>query len=339
MGRCVVSSSLARARLFPTLPQRSSNIEKHCLPVLLLQQIVQMAGPARSRAKQICHLCGGLFTSGGPLANHQKKCETQFEAAQRKTRYEARRTAEKSAAAATALPEPPNEPVFADKDFPTQLPAPSRAVADRQVPAGNARAGSGADPLPPPPPPPLPPPPPPLPPPPPPSSSEVPDLTIPVAELLHDDIHTRYHPKSKRPAETAHFEDYRRHARRTAPPPDPKPWSPYFKTREDFHIAEILHDAAMSEDQCDRLLKVFKSCLEGQGTCTLSSFKDVQAAWDHASTVLTPFECTPIEVPYKKETRNFDMYSRSLWDWLKDVLDNPSLISQFEWDARKIFKF
>ncbi|KAA1476942.1 hypothetical protein DENSPDRAFT_758082, partial [Dentipellis sp. KUC8613] len=158
--------------------------------------------------------------------------------------------------------------------------------------------------------------------------------------LQNDDIHTQYHPKSKRHAVTAHFDEYRQYREQaTVVPESNTPWSPYFKTVEDFSIAEILRDAALSEDQCDRLLKVIRSCLDGQGKCTFTSYKDVQAAWDRASNVLTNFEQTTVRVPYKKSIRTFDMHYRPLWDWLKDVIDEPSLSSQFEWDAQRIFKY
>ncbi|KAI0309431.1 hypothetical protein OF83DRAFT_1166855 [Amylostereum chailletii] len=120
-----------------------------------------------------------------------------------------------------------------------------------------------------------------------------------------DDIHTRYHPTSGRPEETAHFEDYRtRPAPASRDPPPSEPWSPFFKTREDFLIAQIMHEGALSEDKCDRL-----------------------------------FERKTVSVPYKNETRDFDVHVRPLWGWLSDVLQDPKLAPYFEWDARQIFKY
>jgi hypothetical protein len=34
----------------------------------------------------------------------------------------------------------------------------------------------------------------------------------------------------------------------------------------------------------------------------------------------------------------FDFWSRSLWDWVLDLVENPSLAPHFEWDAQKLYK-
>ena len=35
----------------------------------------------------------------------------------------------------------------------------------------------------------------------------------------------------------------------------------------------------------------------------------------------------------------FDFWSRSLWDWLLDIAQNPSLGPYIEWDAQKHYKY
>jgi hypothetical protein len=47
-----------------------------------------------------------------------------------------------------------------------------------------------------------------------------------------------------------------------------------------------------------------------------------------------------ISVEYKEgDTRDFDFWSRSIWDWgLERVLD-PFLAPYFQWDAERLYKF
>lgn len=35
----------------------------------------------------------------------------------------------------------------------------------------------------------------------------------------------------------------------------------------------------------------------------------------------------------------FDFWCRSLWDWVLDLAENPSLAQYFEWDAQKLYKY
>jgi hypothetical protein len=46
-----------------------------------------------------------------------------------------------------------------------------------------------------------------------------------------------------------------------------------------------------------------------------------------------------IHVLYKGITKPFEFWCRPLWDWLTNLLEDPSLASCFEWDARRFSKF
>ncbi|KAI0310436.1 hypothetical protein OF83DRAFT_1021212, partial [Amylostereum chailletii] len=93
-----------------------------------------------------------------------------------------------------------------------------------------------------------------------------------------------------------------------------------FNTREDFSIAEIMHQGSLNQDQCDRLIKLVRSCIDRPGKFTLSSYADLERAWGRANHTLTTFERTTISVPYKNEPepQKFEVHAHPLWDWLSD---------------------
>lgn len=46
-----------------------------------------------------------------------------------------------------------------------------------------------------------------------------------------------------------------------------------------------------------------------------------------------------IDVLYKGIPNQFEFWCRPLWDWLTNLLEDPHLVSCFEWDARRFSKF
>lgn len=93
-----------------------------------------------------------------------------------------------------------------------------------------------------------------------------------------------YHPNSGRASET--LEDRSSKHRSFTRPPD-EPWHPYFRTREDFTFSQVLMEIGASKDQYDRLLKVVRTCIDGQGSLSLSNYSDMRGAWERASAHLT----------------------------------------------------
>jgi hypothetical protein len=113
----------------------------------------------------------------------------------------------------------------------------------------------------------------------------------PLAEQVQaadGDTRINYHPRSGKPSEAYRPKAYSARKRSSRDKPDSKFWWPFFKTREDFLISEILIDSGLSNAQLDKLLKLINRCINGKGTLTLSRHADLQAAWDHASLKLTP---------------------------------------------------
>ncbi|KAG1819402.1 hypothetical protein DFJ58DRAFT_720208 [Suillus subalutaceus] len=118
---------------------------------------------------------------------------------------------------------------------------------------------------------------------------------------------------------------------------DDEPWQP-FSCRADFEFAELAHRAALSKDQTNELLKFIWRVADGRTNFTFKTHNDVSAAWTRASSQLTPFERHVVPVEYKKENIEYEVYSRPLWDWALDLLDNPLLAPQFVWDAQRLYK-
>ena len=55
--------------------------------------------------------------------------------------------------------------------------------------------------------------------------------------------------------------------------------------------------------------------------------------------ILSKFEKETISDTYDKELHEFDVWVRSIWTWLEDMLQNKDLIQHFEWDACHMSKF
>ena len=44
-------------------------------------------------------------------------------------------------------------------------------------------------------------------------------------------------------------------------------------------------------------------------------------------------------MPYKNETRSYDMYFRPIWNWTQDLLEDEQLAPHFVWDAQRLYKY
>ncbi|KAF8427564.1 hypothetical protein L210DRAFT_3614930 [Boletus edulis BED1] len=164
------------------------------------------------------------------------------------------------------------------------------------------------------------------------------DSRQPTANAAPDSFKTEYHPKSGRATE---YESFSCYGQQSFPPslPDDTPWAP-FLSRLDFEIAELTHQSAMSKDQVDHLLKLIWSISDSQGKSgfTLRSHNDVTKAWSRVASRLTPLQENTISVPYKQETLEFEVYTRPLWEWALDLLEDPLLAPHFVWDAQRLYK-
>ncbi|KAG1834044.1 hypothetical protein DFJ58DRAFT_719382 [Suillus subalutaceus] len=163
-------------------------------------------------------------------------------------------------------------------------------------------------------------------------------MASPVSQFEVDDIQVRYHPNSGCPTQVYHFEDYRCGPGAPAAPPkvDPEPWCP-FRTRIDFEVAELAHEAALTHEQTDRFIKLIH-----RSRCELFMLwnrKDVQDMWDAASFKLTPFTKEEVVVPFRGVDQTFPFFHHSLWDWAVDLLQDPEVGPHFIFDAQQLSKF
>ncbi|KAG2018372.1 hypothetical protein CC2G_007806 [Coprinopsis cinerea AmutBmut pab1-1] len=156
----------------------------------------------------------------------------------------------------------------------------------------------------------------------------------------HDDIRTEYHPSSGRPARHDAFENYRRQHRSKASPPSSKHPPHYpFATEADFEFGELALRCCLNQKQINAFLSLFHRCMQGEDKLTIHTYEDLSRYWREASHLLTPIKCDVIPATYKNEQQDFTLYSRSLWDWALDLVQNEELSPFFEWDAQRLFKY
>ncbi|KAG2038095.1 hypothetical protein BDR03DRAFT_933759 [Suillus americanus] len=97
-------------------------------------------------------------------------------------------------------------------------------------------------------------------------------------------------------------------------PHSASPWEP-FHTRLDFEL--MRHTASAKED------------------FTLQSHNEVCTLWKMASERFTPFETSTISVPLQGEAHEYKMYSRCLWSWALDLMQD-SHTSHLPRDAKPL---
>ncbi|CDO73238.1 hypothetical protein BN946_scf185007.g293 [Trametes cinnabarina] len=155
-----------------------------------------------------------------------------------------------------------------------------------------------------------------------------------------DSIKVEYHPNSKRPPKVYLFEEFDRSQQaRDEPPPDPEPWRSAFMSLLDFEISEFALDAALSKMQIIKLLELMRRINEGEEEFTLRTHHDILLGWSKAAKKVTPFTKHILPVTYKKDDREYPLYKRDIWDYMKDILRNPYLVSRMEWDAHRLLRY
>ncbi|KAH9885841.1 hypothetical protein C8Q73DRAFT_619686, partial [Cubamyces lactineus] len=138
-----------------------------------------------------------------------------------------------------------------------------------------------------------------------------------------DDIKIQYHPASKLASKIYHFQEFNRGGdTETDVPLSETPWDP-FPSRIDFDFAKFTLSAALSRDEIDALINMCHRIASGEEHLSFNSHVDVQNTWALASSTVTPFTKHVITVPYKGEQRSYDLYTRDIWEYCKDILRNP----------------
>ncbi|KAH8984062.1 hypothetical protein EDB86DRAFT_3066194 [Lactarius hatsudake] len=165
-------------------------------------------------------------------------------------------------------------------------------------------------------------------------------LTVPNRTTTRRSIRTEYHPNSRRPTKTHYVDDPSHNPRssESTRQANPEPWTPFFRTHEDFMLSKILLESGLSNNLSEKLLELFRLCKTGKGEVTVERLSEFQTAWEHASLKLTPFEVSTVFVPHKGKNFEFNVHHRPLWDWAKDMIQSPQLAPHFHWDAERIFR-
>ncbi|TFK66709.1 hypothetical protein BDN72DRAFT_131967 [Pluteus cervinus] len=164
-------------------------------------------------------------------------------------------------------------------------------------------------------------------------------LEDPNSAFKQGDVRTTFHPHTDK---TPIVESPCAYHTRTAPPPpppaDPEVWK-LFGSKPAFDLAEVVLQAALSHDQADRLLNAVNTLIKDRPKFDFKTHDDLRAAWEAASATLalTPFESHTLKATYPysdpPEEYQFDLLYRPLWGWLTDILSDPYLASQCQWDA------
>ncbi|KAG2146329.1 hypothetical protein DEU56DRAFT_870107 [Suillus clintonianus] len=151
------------------------------------------------------------------------------------------------------------------------------------------------------------------------------------------EIPREYHPHSGCATSVETFSTFGHKEPSQLPIIDEQPWQP-FACRADFEFAELPHGTALNKNQTDELLRLIWRIVDGQTNFTFKSHGDVSKAWDRAAAQMTPFEKHTITVQHKREELEYNMYTRPLWDWALDLLQDPLLMPHFVWDAQRLYK-
>ncbi|KAG0692211.1 hypothetical protein DFH29DRAFT_882840 [Suillus ampliporus] len=152
-----------------------------------------------------------------------------------------------------------------------------------------------------------------------------------------DMFKTEFHPHSGHPTTIETFSTYGSGLGTRSPIVDDTPWHP-FTCHADFEFVELVHKAALNKDQTNELLKFIWRIADRHTKFSFKTHADITTVWASASSQMIPFEKHIVPIEYKKETIEYEFYSRPLWDWAMDLLANPLLAPHFVWDAQRLYK-
>ncbi|KAG0707969.1 hypothetical protein DFH29DRAFT_979579 [Suillus ampliporus] len=158
--------------------------------------------------------------------------------------------------------------------------------------------------------------------------------------FAEDDIKVEHHPNSGIKTKVYAFEEFQRRpvAATSDPPPNKKPWLP-FKSQLEFEVAQIALEAALNNEQTDRLIKICRRCAIGKDKFTFENHKDIHKKWDAVSQCVTGFMKEVILMMCEDKSLDFEVHYRDLWEWAADLLRDPCLFLHMTFDAQRLSKF
>ncbi|KAJ7637488.1 hypothetical protein B0H17DRAFT_995155 [Mycena rosella] len=154
-----------------------------------------------------------------------------------------------------------------------------------------------------------------------------------------EEIKRIFHPHSKRPPIFQSFDNYvASNLVEQQGSIDNQPWRP-FRSQLDFEMAEFCENNMLNRDSTETLISLIRRCGSNLTEFMLANQRELDDLWELASHKCTAFERGLITVHYKNEEKNYDTYTRPLWDWVLGLVQDPRLASTFVWDAEKAYKF
>ncbi|RPD52844.1 hypothetical protein L227DRAFT_514113, partial [Lentinus tigrinus ALCF2SS1-6] len=117
-----------------------------------------------------------------------------------------------------------------------------------------------------------------------------------------------------------------------------QPWLP-FKSHIDFEFSEFCAEASLNTKQVDSVLELVQKIAADPAQLSSKLASDVHVAWENAKSHQPAFEKSIIEVPYRKGTLEFDVHTRSSWQWALALIKDTTLAQHITWHAVKQFKF
>ncbi|EPT01467.1 hypothetical protein FOMPIDRAFT_1120536, partial [Fomitopsis schrenkii] len=155
-----------------------------------------------------------------------------------------------------------------------------------------------------------------------------------------NDIKTVFHPRTGKDPLIQSLEDYNRSETQTRVPPKPTedPWKPY-KTRLDFEVSEFALSAYLNKDHVEKLILLLNIAATGQDKLTITNNAELVKIRESASSLLTPFKKTELEIPFEGEAHKYLFWGRDLWDWGMDLLQEPRLTPHWNFDSIRLFKW
>ncbi|KAJ7250964.1 hypothetical protein C8J57DRAFT_946209, partial [Mycena rebaudengoi] len=106
----------------------------------------------------------------------------------------------------------------------------------------------------------------------------------------------------------------------------------------DFEVSEFAQEAMLNQNQVDTLVSLIRRCAAYIDGFTLTNHADMNKQWDLASKKCTQFDITVLNRKGEGE-QTFEMHAHPLWDWARDLIQDPSLSSYFVWDAERAYKY
>ncbi|KAF6755045.1 hypothetical protein DFP72DRAFT_1123733 [Ephemerocybe angulata] len=278
-----------------------------------------------SKPKTKCDLCEGLFTPGGPLARHLKKCVEQ-EALQREQR--------ELVGSETGTNDPPVVYEQPNNVWETQRsrrhaqdPYPIYDVTEpstsdhifRSGPSSEAHRRH-------------------------PSPDGSPSISSSSSTRIEvNTIKTDFHPRAQQDVRVESLDEYQKRLQTQAAigafdTGAYEPWHP-FRTRGDFKISEFVLRNTLSKEVAGELICLLNEVQSGTERVTLRNYGGLEDVWNEASHSLTPFEERTFSASLNGVTHTLTVQVRDVWSWALDLVKDPILAPHFEWDACKLSKF